>query len=162
MELGKSAEGLAVRTGSSSRDGFTLLELAIVVALAGLLTVVSFSGFRSFADSAAITSAARAVRQHVTRARSTAIYRRERVRLRQSPPADLTLHDDRDSVLASLSLALTGPFAIDSIRVRPPTLRFNSRGQAAPGSIYLYRHRRGARIVVNFLGRVRVQRFFIP
>jgi Tfp pilus assembly protein FimT len=138
------------------------VELAIVMALAGLLTAVAFSGFRSFADSAAITGAARAVREHVTRARSTAIYRRERVRLRQSPTADLTLQDDRDSVLASLSLALTGPFAIDSVRVRPATLRFNSRGQAAPGSIYLYRERRGARIIVNFLGRVRVQRFSIP
>lgn len=151
-----------MRTQLLSKDGFTLLEAAIVLALAGLLTAVAFSGFRSFADSAAITSAARAVREHVTRARFTAIYRRERVRLRQSLAADLTLKDDRDSVLSSLSLALTGPFAIDSVRVRPATLRFNSRGQAAPGSIYLYRARRGARIVVNFLGRVRVQRFSIP
>jgi len=151
----------AVRTGSST-GGFTLLELAIALALAGLLTAVAFSGFRSFVDSAAITSAARTVREHVTRARSTAIYRRERVRLHQSPTADLTLRDDRDSVLATLSLARTGPFAIDSVRVRPATLRFNSRGQAAPGSIYLYRAKRGARIVVNFLGRVRVQRFAIP
>ncbi len=151
-----------MRTEASPKDGFTLLELAIVLALSGLLTVVAFSGFRSFADSAAITSAARAVREHVTRARFTAIYRRERVRLLQSPMADLTLRDDRDSVLASLSLAMTGPFAIDSVRFRPATLRFNPRGQAAPGSIYLYRARRGARIIVNFLGRVRVQRFSVP
>ena len=146
----------------SSASGFTLLELAIVLALAALLTAVAFSGFRSFADSAAIAGAARSVREHVIRARSTAIYRRERVRLRQSPTADLTLRDDRDSVLATLSLARTGPFAIDSVRIRPATLRFNSRGQAAPGSIYLYRAKKGVRVVVNFLGRVRVQRFTIP
>jgi len=151
-----------VRTRSSSRDGFTLLELAIVLALTGVLTAVAFSGFRSFADAAAITSAARAVREHVARGRDTAIQRRERVRLRQSPTADLTLEDDRDSVLAILSLTRTGPFAIDSVRLRPATLRFNSRGQAAPGSIYLYRATRGARIIVNFLGRVRVQRFSVP
>ena len=150
-----------MRKGSPA-SGFTLLELAIVAALTGLLTTLAISGFRSFADSAAITSAARAVREHVTHARSSAIYRRERIRLRQSPAADLTLLDDRDSVLASLSLATTGPFAIDSVRLRPPTLRFNSRGQAAPGSIYIYRAGRGARVIVNFLGRVRVQLFAVP
>jgi len=151
-----------VGKGWIQRDGFTLLELAIVLALMGLVTALAFSGFRAFADSAAITGAARTVREHVTRARSTAIYRRERVRLRKSPGAELTIRDDRDSVLARLPLARTGPFSIDSVRLRPATLRFNSRGQAAPGSIYLYRKTRGARIVVNFLGRVRVQRFSVP
>ena len=136
--------------------------MAIVLALTGLLTMVAFSGFRSFADSAAISGAVRAAGQHVTRARSTAIYRRERIRLQLSPAADLTLTDDRDSVLASLSLARAGPFGVDSVRLRPATLRFNSRGQAAPGSIYIYRAGKGARVVVNFLGRVRVQRFSLP
>jgi hypothetical protein len=56
-------------------------------------------------------------------------------------------------------LALAGPDAlpVDSLRVRPATLRFNARGQAAPGSVYLYRGRRSIRIVCNFLGRLRIE-----
>lgn len=150
------------RTTSRTPDGFTLLELSIVLAASGVLAVVAVTGFRALADSTALAGAARTVHEHVIRARSTAIHRRERVRLRMTPAADLTITDDRDSVLASLPLARTGPFAIDSVRLRPGTLRFNSRGQAAPGSIYLYRAGRGARVIVNFLGRVRVQRFAIP
>lgn len=151
-----------MRGRREAAGGFTLLELTIVLAFTALLAAVAFTGFRTFVDSAAIAGAARTVHEHLTHARAMAIYRRERVRLRLNPGAELTLVDDRDSVLARLSLATSGPFGIDSVRVRPATLRFNPRGQAAPGSIYLYRARKGARIVVNFLGRVRVQRFAAP
>lgn len=151
-----------VRTESIRQGGFTLLELTVVVALVGLLVIASFEGFRALAESTAITGAARAVNEHVVRARSTAVYRRERIRLRLDSFTELTIRDGRDSVLHSLSLARTGPFGIDSVRLRPATLRFNPRGQAAPGSIYLYRSNRGARVIVNFLGRVRVQRFPVP
>lgn len=151
-----------MHTESTRRGGFTLLELTVVVAIVGLLVVASFEGFRSLTDSTAITGATRAVHQHVVRARSAAVYRRERVRLRLDGFSELTIRDGQDSVLHSLSLAKSGPFGIDSVRLRPATLRFNPRGQAAPGSIYLYRSKRGARVIVNFLGRVRVQRFPVP
>jgi hypothetical protein len=59
--------------------------------------------------------------------------------------------------LARVPVGPGSDLQMDSIRVRPPTLRFNSRGQAAPGSIYLYLGVRTVRIVSNFLGRLRVE-----
>ncbi len=142
--------------------GFSLIELAIALALTGLLGVVALSGFRAMVDASALATAARVTRDHVQRARAVAIYRRGSVRVRELTPGELWLLDDQDSALAVLSL--TGPEAarVDSLRVRPASLRFNSRGQAAPGSIYLYRGRRGVRLVVNFLGRIRVERVVTP
>jgi hypothetical protein len=57
------------------------------------------------------------------------------------------------------SVGRSGDVALDSIRLRPATLRFNARGQAAPGSVYLYRRDRGVRLVSNFLGRIRQENF---
>jgi prepilin-type N-terminal cleavage/methylation domain-containing protein len=158
----EAVRGSEKRVGRCRTDGYTLLELLIALALIGILSMVTVAGFRSLADSTAITGAVRAVHQQVIRARATAVHRRARVRVSRGPNAELELRDDRDSVLASVSLSKAGPFGIDSFRIRPATLRFNPRGQAAPGSIYLYRDRKGARVVINFLGRVRVQRFGLP
>lgn len=151
-----------MRGAERGADGYTLLELMIVLALAATLAAVTASGFRTLVDSASISAATRVVHQHVLRARAVAVYGRCKVRLRKGATAELELVDARDSVLASVRLTRAGPLGIDSFRVRPASLRFNPRGQAAPGSIYLYRGRKGARVVVNFLGRVRVQRFVAP
>jgi hypothetical protein len=77
------------------------------------------------------------------------------VRVRILADRSLGLLDPRDTVLARIRIAGDGLLALDSVRLRPSTLRFNPRGQAAPGSLYLYRGRRGVRLVSNFLGRVR-------
>ena len=90
-----------------------------------------------------------------------AITRRGVVRIRTRGRGELTLTAP-DGRLVSRTNLLDGPFRVDSVRLRPSTLRYNSRGQAGPGSLYLYRGRRGVRIVSNFLGRLRIERFTVP
>lgn len=137
--------------------GVTLPEVLIVLVVVGTLGTFATTGFRSFRDASLMSSAVEDVNGRVVLARRLAVTRRERVRLRFRDGV-LTLHTARDSVLQSLRL--TGPGAIlDSVRLRPSTLGFNARGQASPGSIYLYRGPRGVRLVINFLGRVRRERF---
>ncbi len=140
-------------------SGFTLLELMIALAIASLLLVVAGGGFRAYREAVSLDAAVRAVRVHLGRARATAVGRREVVRVRLSPDADLWLLDSEGEVLSTVPLGSSGPFVPDSVRLRPSTLRFNPRGQAAPASIYLYRGKRGVRLVSNFLGRVREERF---
>jgi len=66
---------------------------------------------------------------------------------------------DRDGAVVDRTRLLDSPLGVDSARLRPSVMRFNARGQAAPGSLYLYRGRRVVRIVCNFLGRLRVERY---
>lgn len=136
--------------------GFTLPELLIALTLAATLLATGWGGFRSFRDAAGLRAAARQVVAQLTLARRLAVNRREIVRFR-AEPGEAALRDADGRVLARLALSGVDRLPVDSIRVRPATLRFNPRGQAAPGSVYLYRGRRSIRIVCNFLGRVRVE-----
>lgn len=140
-----------------SRPGFTLVELLIVLVLAGLLMGVGSSGLARYREAAALDGAVGAVRAHLARARGLGLARREVVRLRIRD-GRLTIYSADDDPLHSLSL-FRGPLAVDSARLAPRTLRYNGRGQASPGSVYLYRGSKGGRIVSNFIGRLRVERF---
>lgn len=141
------------------RRGFSLLELLCVLVLVGVMAGIGASGLRSYREAAALHAAERAVRAHLTVSRMTAIRDRRVVRIRLSPEGTaLVLYDHRDEVLRRTSLA-PGGVELDSVRLRPRTLRYNARGQAGPGSVYLYHRGRGVRIVSNFLGRLRVERF---
>ncbi len=150
-----------MRTANSRQlpSGFTLLELMITLAIAGLLILIAGGALRAYREAVSLDAATRAVRVHLGLARATAVGRREVVRLRLSPDADLWLLDSAGGVLSTVPLGTGGAFVPDSVRLRPSTLRFNPRGQAAPASIYLYRGKRGVRLVSNFLGRVREERF---
>jgi hypothetical protein len=116
-------------------------------------------GLRGFRSAATLHGAARAVRVQLGLARRLAVSRRETVRLRATADGDIVLLSTSDSILAVAGVGTGGDLRLDSIRVRPSTMRFNARGQAAPGSIYLYRNARAVRLVCNFLGRVRQETF---
>jgi Tfp pilus assembly protein FimT len=131
-----------------------LIALTVLATLAGL----SAGGFRTLGEALSMQAATRSVRNHMALARSLAVARRARVRLRLDATGDLVLLDDFDRPLASASVGSRGEVRVDSVRLRPATLRFNARGQAAPGSVYLYRGDRSVRIVSNFLGRLRIER----
>lgn len=136
--------------------GFTLPEMLIALTVVGTLSAMGWTGVRSLREAAALRAAARQVVAELSLARRLAVNRRETVRF-EAAGDDLALTAEDERVL--VRLALTGPDAlpVDSLRVRPATLRFNARGQAAPGSVYLYRGRRSIRIVCNFLGRLRIE-----
>lgn len=136
--------------------GFTLPELLIALIVASTLSALSWTGLRSFREASALRAAARQVVAELSLARRLAVNRRETIRF-TAAAGDLALTAENGVVLARLPLAGPDALPVDSLRVRPATLRFNARGQAAPGSVYLYRGRRSIRIVCNFLGRLRVE-----
>lgn len=141
--------------------GVTLLELLIALVLLGVVLAAGAEGFRRYRDAVSLDRAAAAVRGRLAQARMLGVARRGVVELRVTANGALELRDPDDEVVGVTPL-VGGTFDLDSARLRPSVLRFNSRGQAAPGSLYLYREDRGVRVVSNFLGRVRVERFALP
>ena len=133
-------------------------EVLIAVTIAGTLTAISLTGMRGHAEAIAMRAAERAVRGQLVLARTVAVARRETVRVRADETGDLVILDVSGARLHSAGIGGATGLGVDSMRVRPSTLRFNSRGQAAPGSVYLYRGDRTVRIVSNFLGRLRTER----
>lgn len=141
--------------------GASLVELLAALAVVAIATAAGVEGYRRLASAAALHGAADAVRGQLGLARARAVMRRETVRVTLAD-GDLVVLDASDRVVSRTPLGRGGPLALDSARVRPATIRFNERGQGAPGSVYLYRGRRGVRLVSNFLGRVRRESFALP
>jgi prepilin-type N-terminal cleavage/methylation domain-containing protein len=137
-------------------SGFTILELLIGLLILGTISTFGFSGFSRLRDAQALRSATWEVRQQLSFARRAAVSRRETVRFRQIGD-QLVLQAPDGRALMSIALSGVDHLPVDSVRIRPATFRFNARGQAAPGSVYLYRGKRSVRIVCNFLGRLRVE-----
>lgn len=141
--------------------GMTLLELLVALVLLGVVLGTGAEGLRRYRDAVSLDRAAAAVRGRLAQARMLGVARRGVVELRVTANGALELRDpDGDPV--GVTPLVGGAFNLDSVRLRPSVLRFNSRGQAAPGSLYLYRKDRGVRVVSNFLGRVRMERFEVP
>jgi len=142
--------------------GFTLPEILIVVTVLGTLAALGASGFRNLRDATSMAAATWSVRNQLALARSLAIARREKTRVRLDSWGNLVVVDESGQRLAIVTVGAGSDLPVDSLRVRPSTLRFNARGQAAPGSVYLYRGDRKVRIVSNFLGRLRIETFRQP
>lgn len=146
---------------AAGRAGATLLELLVALALLGLALGAGAEGLRRHRDAVALDRAAASARARLAQARMLGVARRGVVTLRVTAGGALELRDP-DGEVAGVTPLVGGTFGLDSARLRPSVLRFNSRGQAAPGSLYLYREGRGVRLVSNFLGRVRTERFTVP
>lgn len=146
------------RTTCTLDGGTTLLQLLVAMALLGIALTGSISGVRSLARSAELAGASRLVRAHLAYARTVAIARRELVELTLTPSGELLLVDSQDSVVRRTPLLGADGFHLDSASLRPTALRFNARGQAAPGSVFLHGGRSGVRLVMNFVGRVREEK----
>ncbi len=134
--------------------GLTLIELLIALVVVVTLGALGWSGLHRMREVAALDGAARAVTRQLSLGRSLAVARREPIRLRAGA-GHLGLFDSRGTRLAGLDIGPGGELPVDSLVLRPATIRFNARGHAGAGSVYLYRGGRGIRLVCNFLGRVR-------
>jgi len=143
-------------------DGVTLPELLIALTILGTLGAIGASGLRSLRDSTAVRAATWSVRSHLILARSLAIARREKILIRRDANGSLVILATDGRTVAAASVGPRADLAVDSLRVRPSTLRFNALGQAAPGSVYLYRGDRVVRVVSNFLGRLRIESCRVP
>lgn len=142
--------------GPERTNGFTILELLIGLVVVGTITSFGVSGFIGLREAHALRSATQEVRQQLSLARRTAVNRRETIRFRHAGDR-LILEAADGSVLTTIAMAGVDRLPVDSVQLRPATFRFNARGQAAPGSVYLFRGNRSVRIVCNFLGRLRVE-----
>ena len=142
----------------AGRRGVTLIELSITVAALGILLGLAIPA-TFVLDEWSLARAARLAEGTLTSARLTAIAHRRTLLVRTSPSGVLETVDRAGSVVARVDLAASGIRAIDSLRVRPAAIRYNPRGHGSAGSIYLYRGRRGIRVVSNFLGRIRRHSF---
>ena len=136
------------------RAGTTLIELLIVLLIFSTISAIGWRGLRRFRDAAALQEASNAVTRVLNLGRAMAISRRETVGLR-SQARELLLLSSDGSVIARLQIGPGTELPVDSVRVRPTMIRFNSRGHAGAGSIYLWRRGTTVRLVCNFLGRVR-------
>lgn len=137
-------------------SGFTLIELLVVMTVLASAAALGWSNARSLRDAAALRSAARQVTGQLALARRLAVHRREIVRV-VATGEQFALMTPDGRRLAVLPLRGDDRVPVDSLRVRPRTMRFNPRGQAAPGSVTVYRGSRSIRVVSNFLGRLRVE-----
>jgi prepilin-type N-terminal cleavage/methylation domain-containing protein len=144
-----------------SEDAFTLLELLIALTLVGIAVGIGATGFRHFSRSVALDHAADVVQGELARAKMLAVSRREAVGVRLSSSGRMSLEAADGTVLSRRDLS-RGALRVDRAEIRPRWFRFNSRGMASPGSVYLYRGDRGIRLVSNFLGRVRRERIRAP
>lgn len=145
----------------SPAAGFTLVELLVVLALVALVFVLSAGALWEFRRQAGLESAVRSGRAALVRARMEAVFRGATVRVRRERrrPPELVLRDGGERAIARFVLGPRSGAGLDSAVLRRSTLSFNDRGQAAPGSLYLYQGDRGVRLVVNFIGRVRREAF---
>jgi len=150
-----------VERRESGESGLTLVGVLIAVAIAAVLVGLGARGYRTWRDAASLGAAASAARGHLALARTRALARRETLRVRLGPAGDLETLDSAGVVVDRTWLGQIAA-GLDSVSLHPRTLRFNARGQAAPGSLYLFRGRRVARIVCNFIGRLRVVRYAVP
>lgn len=139
------------------RNGVTLLEVLIALVVTASLVSIGLASMVGIRERAALDGAADTVARQIDLTRSLAVARRETVRLTRRDPG-LAVVDAGDRVVASLEVGRLGELAVDSVRIRPGSIRFNPRGQAGPGSVYIWRGDRGVRLIVNFLGRVRRER----
>ncbi len=138
--------------------GHTLIELLVAVAMTGLLAAAIAPSSRIL-EGWALNRAAAIVEGQLSTARLRSIASRRPVRIVRVGGAGLATLDASGGALARRELGVGRLGGVDSVVVRPPTIRYNGRGQGSAGSVYLYRGRRGVRVISNFVGRVRRQGF---
>jgi hypothetical protein len=110
-------------------------------------------------DHVSLTRAARLAERHLSGTRLRALAGRDKLQVRMVAPATLETVDAAGAIHARIDLAGGALRSLDSVRIRPATIRFNARGHGSAGSIYLYKGHRGIRVVSNFVGRIRRHSF---
>jgi hypothetical protein len=136
----------------------TLVELAIVIGLVGILAAVAIPA-RSVFDDWSLSRSARLVERQMSGARLVAVAHRRKLGIRATGSRFLETVDRGGRIEARLDLGAGALRSLDSIRVRPATIRYNPRGHGSAGSVYLYRGHRGIRLISNFVGRTRRHSF---
>ena len=147
---------------SAGQEGFTLVELLIVIAMFSILVAVGFRGFKQFNESTIVDQAARALTSDVTLARSFAIRRGENVALvADEGGRSYVIRDGSGTILASTDMSSTSdtPLTLLDVKATGDSITFNSRGMLTSGGtveIDLGRTGLTKKVDVSALGRTRV------
>lgn len=135
--------------------GLTLVEMVIVLAIAGILTSLCLPAFGSLRDSAAVHGAATELMSELAVARNTAILHGVRVAVNiDAPRTIITVHSDADTILTRSLRAdhgVTLRTTRDSLAYLPTGLGYG----AANTTVVIRRGRASDTVVVSRLGRAR-------
>jgi hypothetical protein len=126
--------------------------------LLAILAAITLPAF-DVLDRLSLSRSADLAAGHLARTRLAALARRDKMEVRLGRADRLVTRDRKGLTLFSVDVQGDGLLRLDSIRIRPAVIRYNARGHGSPGSLYLYRGRRGVRVVSNFVGRVRRRGF---
>lgn len=147
---------------SAAQDGFTLVELLIVIAMFSILVAVGFRGFKQFNESTTVDQAARALTSDVTLARSFAIRRGENVSLvADEADRSYVIRDAGGTILAATDMSASSgtPLTLLDVKTTGDSITFNARGMLTSGStveIDLGRSGLTKKVDVSPLGRTRI------
>lgn len=137
--------------------GFSLTELVAALAVTAAVAAAALPALGTL-DRWSLARAASLAERHLMSARLGALSARRPLRVRLVGTSLETV-DTAGRVTGKVALDGEGFRSLDSARLRPGTLRYNARGHGSAGSLYLYRGRRGVRVVSNFVGRIRSYAF---
>jgi type II secretion system protein H len=144
------------------QEGFSLVELIVVIALISIVSAISVPAWQGYKDKTNLKTAAREVTADISDAKqravaeNTSIYR---ITFNSTGNSYALTRTDTGATIWTKSLASFGSgIVISSVTFSGSTVSFQNRGTASNGSVTL-RNSRGAqaRITVNITGRAYVE-----
>jgi prepilin-type N-terminal cleavage/methylation domain-containing protein len=138
-----------------SRPAFTLIELVLVLALAGIVAAMGVNGFLRYRDRIAVHNAVAEAASVVAQARSDALAQRTLVTLRIDTAARTLTLRTRDGPLVTHALGHAHGVSLASSR---DSVSFDARGLGYGAANFTLVARRGQAadtLVVSRLGRTR-------
>ena len=145
----------------SGRRGFTVVELAVSLAMTSVLLAMGYGAFRQYAEAAIARKASLQLAGDVSLTRSFAIQRRQSVSL-VADEANRTyvIRDTSGTLLMQRNFGTGSDLPLTSVVVSTAgdSLTFNSRGllQGGQATVVLGRRSRSHTVQINALGRTKI------
>ncbi len=139
-------------------QGFTLAELLVWLTCIGILLALAVPGVHHIQQEWSLLASAHMLEYSLSWARFHSIVTNSSLALRIEPDGSGFYWEDADGTAYEQSVRSMAP-GVRISRAPRRSLRFHPSGRAAPaGTVQLEGSRGSYRVVVNFAGRVRVQK----
>ncbi len=143
---------------NSSSEGFTLVEVVVVVAIIGVIALIGIPAFQEGLQKSAVKNLSRSIMFHMKEARVTAMAESRKIQI--SFDAYSYTYDSYTCNRCKKINVLYADFS-SSIKVTtnivPPIFKFSSRGTIKPGSIMVTSGNYTSKVTVNSIGRAYVK-----